>query len=100
MSVTIRVKNRDNPYVNLCNSNFACIWSALGFDAEPCGTMDGRRLVAAIKIYIPGLATRETITGRNFISFGLDEDQVRERLKALLQLALIAERLEEPIVWC
>lgn len=86
--------------LNLANANFATLWAALGFDAEPWGDADGRTIAARIAATEPALIERiDTTPAANCWTAGITIDQAARYLGHLATIAREAERRERPVVW-
>jgi len=107
MSVTIAVRGlKDGPELNVANRNFSMIWSALGFEVEWVGSMDGRCLSRAVKntdmelLLRAGHESGGPGTGQvHWVERGVDVARASNYLIMLLSICRVAEKAESPVDW-
>lgn len=101
MSVTIQSLSNTDPALelNVSNSNFRALWSALGFMPEECGGITGDTLEEALNKFKPMSLTTEAIQEGNFFEGGRTPEQVARYYWSLRLIAKQAKELEEPVVW-
>lgn len=85
--------------LNVCNSNFQLLMSALAIDVKLEGKIYPIKILKALRtLNSELLVSSDTNTG-NFISFGVDKLRADYYIKKLSEIADEAARREELIVW-
>jgi hypothetical protein len=97
---TGKVTFEHSPFdMNLANTNFAAVWSALGLDAEYSGEIDGRTLLARLATITADAFIRDPVRYGNMISSGVILEQAERYASSLTSIATEAARREEKVVW-
>lgn len=92
--------------LNVTNTNFAAVWTVLGFVADWAGSLDGRTLatrLATVDAATIAASREQEIAdgpdGPRIVNYGIRPIQAACYLDALRAIAAEAERREEPVVW-
>jgi len=113
MSITIHIekKNENGHYVvvpgpelNMANSNFSTLWSALGFEFDWCGALCPDIVLAALRRFDPDLAVRETRIHKHdgfctMVACGLDENQIQRYRSCLSVICDEAKKSGNMVGW-
>ena len=90
--------------LNVSNTNFDVLWSALNLHSEPDGEMYPQRLKIALKSFDPALLVRDTVKEKghhqpSIIHCGIDAERARYYYEKLMIIAEEAMKREELINW-
>jgi hypothetical protein len=104
----------DYPYeMNVANSNFSTIWSALGLEKPACGEIHPTVLLKSLESVHPALMERADRSrsrqlagspesqdkGCAWFEFGVDAERVKMYIGKLTEIATEAAKREELVVW-